>query len=51
MSELKREEEHTGSIWKHPYMVYVVLTAVLFGFLLVMGWLAVSNNWIPQRRI
>ena len=45
------EAEHQGPIWKHPYMAYVLLTAVLFVFLLGMGWLAWSNGWIPNRRI
>lgn len=45
----KHEEEHVGSVWKHPYMVYVVLTMVLFVFLVVMGWLAWTNDWIPHR--
>ncbi len=46
---LKHEEEHTGSIWKHPYMIYVILTAILFIFLLGISWLALSNGWIPNR--
>ena len=48
---LKREEEHTGPIWKHPYMIYVSLTAALFLFLLFAAWLAWTNGWIPSRGI
>jgi hypothetical protein len=43
------EPEHTGSIWKHPYLVYIVLTVVLFAGLLVAAWLAQTNDWIPKR--
>jgi hypothetical protein len=43
------EAEHVGSIWKHPYMVYIVLTLILFIFIVVMGYLAISNGWIPSR--
>lgn len=48
-NELKPEEEHTGSIWKHPYMIYVALTLILFVLLVVVGWLAWTNGWIPNR--
>ncbi len=43
------ETEHKGPIWTHPYMIYVVLTAILFAFIVGMGYVAVSNNWIPSR--
>jgi hypothetical protein len=43
------EPEWTKPIWKHPYMLYVALTGVLFAFLLLMAWLATSNDWIPHR--
>jgi hypothetical protein len=45
------EAEHQGSIWKHPYMVYVFLTAGLFIFLVVMAYLAITNGWLPNRGI
>lgn len=45
----KPEPEHKGSIWKHPYLLYVAATAGLFGFLLLAAWLAWSNGWIPTR--
>ena len=44
-----REPEHAGSIWTHPYMVYIYLTVVIFGFLLGVGWMALENGWIPKR--
>jgi hypothetical protein len=44
-----KEPEHKGSIWKHPYLVYILLTVVLFVGLLVAAWLAQSNDWIPKR--
>jgi hypothetical protein len=43
------EPEHQGSIWKHPYFVYILLTVVLFGGLLAAAWLAQMNDWIPRR--
>jgi hypothetical protein len=45
------EAEHQGSIWKHPYMIYIMLTAALFGFLVFMAYLAIKNGWIPNRGI
>lgn len=46
---LTPEREHEGSIWKHPYMIYILLTAVLFVALVVVAWLALENGWIPKR--
>ncbi len=43
------EREHEGSIWKHPYMIYILITAVLFVFLVVAGTLALNGTWLPQR--
>lgn len=43
------EKEWSGSGWKHPYMLYVVGTIGLFAFLLLMGYLAIENDWIPKR--
>lgn len=48
---LKTEPEHKGSIWKHPYLVYVLLTMFLFGFLVLMAVLAWKYQWIPSRGI
>lgn len=45
----KPEPEHKGPWWAHPYALYVWATVGLFAFLIVMGWLAVSNGWIPER--
>ena len=45
------EPEHVGSIWTHPYMVYIYLTAALFLGLLLIGWLAWENGWVPSRPI
>jgi hypothetical protein len=47
----RHEAEHQGPIWKHPYMIYIMLTAALFGFLVLMAYLALKNNWIPSRGI
>ena len=43
------EKEHTGSVWSHPYMIYIALTAALFAFLVILAYLAWTNDWIPKR--
>jgi hypothetical protein len=43
------EPEYQGSIWKHPYAIYIVLNLVLFGILLGIGYIAYHNGWIPHR--
>jgi len=43
------EPEHTGSIWTHPYFMYIYGTVFLALFLGLMGWLAYENGWIPTR--
>lgn len=43
------EREFDGPIWKHPYMVYVLLTAVLFVGLVIAAYLALKNGWLPTR--
>jgi hypothetical protein len=43
------EKEHTGSIWTHPYMVYIILTMILFGGLVFAGYLAIKNGWLPNQ--
>ena len=45
------EREHQGPIWKHPYTIYIFLTVLLALFLGFMGWLAILNNWIPDRGV
>ncbi len=48
---LAPEVEHKGSIWTHPYMIYVLLTTVLFVLLGFMAWLAWTNGWIPNNSV
>ncbi|MEK6578152.1 MAG: hypothetical protein AABZ55_02905 [Bdellovibrionota bacterium] len=48
---LKHEKEHEGPIYKHPYFLYVILTMVIFGFLIIVGWVALDQGWIPSRGI
>lgn len=45
----KSEKEWTQAGWKHPYAIYIGATALLFAFLLLMGYLAIENDWIPKR--
>jgi hypothetical protein len=47
--EVKTEAEFTGPGWKNPYVLYIVLTLGLFLFLVLMGYLAWTNGWIPNR--
>lgn len=47
--ELKTEPEFTGPAWKNPYVLYILLTLGLFLFLVLMGYLAWTNGWIPNR--
>jgi hypothetical protein len=41
------EREFDGPIWKHPYALYILLTAILFIFLVLAAWLAIENHWLP----
>jgi len=36
---------------RHPYLWYLAIVGVLFVFLLITGYLAVSNGWLPDRGI
>ncbi len=36
---------------RHPYLWYLAIVGVLFVFLLIMGYLAISNGWLPDRGI
>jgi hypothetical protein len=45
------EPEHSGSIWTHPYMVYCILSGVLFILVTIVAWFAFSSGWIPNRGI
>ncbi len=35
--------------WRHPYALYIYGTGALFIFLVLMAYLALSNDWIPTR--
>ncbi len=47
--EHQSEAEHPGPVWTHPYMLYIIGTAALFGILLVAGWWAYHSDIIPHR--
>jgi hypothetical protein len=47
--DVKHEAEFTGSAWKNPYVLYIGLMVALFGFLVLMAYLAWTNGWIPNR--
>jgi len=40
--------EYRGTFWKHPYMIYLILTVILFIVLLLITFLAVNNGLIPK---
>ncbi len=37
--------------WRHPYLLYILGTGLLFVFLVFMGYLALESGWIPSRGI
>jgi hypothetical protein len=45
----RRENEWNGPWWKHPYAAYLLIVLGLFGFLALMAYFAVENDWIPTR--
>lgn len=45
----KVEPEHTGPAWTHPYILYVLLTIAIFGFMLFIAWFARNADLIPHR--
>jgi hypothetical protein len=45
------EKDWEGAGWKHPYVLYLGATIVLVVFLFLMGYLAMENEWIPDRGI
>jgi hypothetical protein len=47
--KVQHDPEFEGGGWKHPYVWYIGLTLALFVFLVVIAWLALSNDWIPKR--
>jgi hypothetical protein len=49
MEKRLREPEHEGPIWKHPYFLYVILTVMLFVFLVAAGALAWKSGWLPNQ--
>ncbi len=44
----KVEPEYKGSVWTHPYMIYLYVTVVLFFFLIAMGYFAYQSGWLPN---
>ena len=48
---MAHEPDFRGPGWKHPYVIYIVLTALLFAGLIFAGWLAYENGWIPNRGV
>ena len=40
------EPEHKGPLWKHPYVLYILLTGGLFTLLLTLAWLGYKSGFI-----
>jgi hypothetical protein len=47
----RTEPPRAGLDWKSPYVLYILLTTLLFGALVFIGWLALQNGWIPNRGV
>ena len=47
--QAQHDSEFEGKKVNHPYVWYIGLTTGLFLFLVLMGWLAWTNGWVPQR--
>lgn len=45
----KDPKDFTQWGWKHPYMIYLWGVLGLFIFLVVMAYLAITNDWLPTR--
>ena len=46
--EKKVEPEHQGSKWKHPYVVYIWATLLLFAFLIAAATIGYRLGIIPN---
>lgn len=33
----------------HPYVLYIVLTAVIFAIMIFIGYLALSQGWVVRK--
>lgn len=47
--DLSPEPEHRGSMWTHPYVLYLILTLLLFLLLLLASWYVWSSGLVPNR--
>jgi len=45
----KYEPQFTVPGWKNPYVIYIALTLLLFLFLVLLGYVAWTQGWIPSR--
>ncbi|MBL7717075.1 MAG: hypothetical protein JNL01_16540 [Bdellovibrionales bacterium] len=46
---MSHEPEFRGPAWKHPYFLYIVLTLVIFGVMMIMGYLALDRGWVVRK--
>jgi hypothetical protein len=47
--QVRHDTEFEGKKSNHPYVWYLVITSGLFGFLILMAYLAWTNGWVPTR--
>jgi hypothetical protein len=43
------DPEFMGAWWTHPYVLYIFFTLILFGGLVLAGYLALKNGWLPNQ--
>lgn len=48
LDEKKVEPEHRGSKWKHPYVVYIWATLLLFALLVIVATICYRLGVIPN---
>lgn len=51
MDKPEHEPEFAGPGWKNPYVLYIALTLGLFLILVIVGYAAWTNGWIPHRGV
>ena len=45
------EKEFSGPAWKHPAVVYIVLSTGVFLFLLLLGYIGYNSGCVPVRTL
>jgi len=48
-NQLRFEKEWNGPTWRHPYVIYIILTIALFATLVTVALIMKSAGWVPTR--